>query len=70
MTNCEIIKHNEKYNIIAIQRGEMIEYYLERVGYGDLAFLFGCAAWNYNDAYIDEYIAVVEKSGFWEDGEQ
>ena len=67
MTPCEIIKHNEKYNVIAIQRGETVYYYLERVGYGDLAFLFGCAAWDYNESYIDKYISTVENMGFWED---
>ena len=39
----EIQAINETYNAIILERNGMYDYYLEKVGYGDLMFLFGFA---------------------------
>lgn len=39
----EIQAINETYNAIILERDGMYEYYLEKVGYSDLMFLFSLA---------------------------
>lgn len=61
------IKLTDKYNIIKLVRKETIEYYIEKIGYGDLKFVFGCNRDidQINEDYFLNYVKLAEE-GFWE----
>lgn len=61
-----IKKFNEHYNIVKIYRKNIIDFYLEKIGYGHLFYIVGTQ----NDIeltnnYIYICIGNVERSGFW-----
>lgn len=65
----EIMKFNEFYNIIKIQKDDIWEYYIEKVGYGDLRHLVSikCNVDSFNNNYIELAIDIAETDGFWQD---
>ena len=61
-----IKKFNEHYNIVKIYKNDMIDFYLEKIGYGDLYFIVGTE----NDIeltnnYIYISIGIAEQNKFW-----
>lgn len=62
----KIKKFNEHFNIIKIYKDDMIDFYLEKIGYGDLYFIVGTQ----NDTeltnhYIYMAIGRAEQNEFW-----
>ena len=62
-------RHNNKYNIITLERVKAYEYYLEKKGYGNLFFMFGISSemLMLDSEYINKYIEIAEKQNFWGD---
>jgi hypothetical protein len=58
----EIQAINETYNAIILERDGMYEYYLEKVGYANLLFLFGYAE---KIEVIEEHISEELAEEFW-----
>jgi hypothetical protein len=49
-----------------IYKNETYEYYLEKVGYGNLLFAFATKEKiEPNKEYIEEYISIAQKTNFW-----
>lgn len=64
----EIQNFNDDYNIIKIYRDKTIEFYLEKIDYGNLYYICGV----YEDIeltkdYIYKAIGIAELDNFWED---
>lgn len=62
----KIKKFNEHFNIIKIYKDDMVDFYLEKIGYGDLYFIVGTQ----NDIeltnhYIYMAIGRAEQNEFW-----
>ena len=64
----KLIKFDEEYNIIMIYKNETYEYYLEKIGYGNL-FLIFCTKEDIvlNNGYVYEYIEMANNENFWGD---
>lgn len=62
----EIIKYNRNYNVIIIYKNNLLEYYLEKKGYGDLFYMFG-AYDNFEiiPEIVEDHILVAKKRNFW-----
>lgn len=62
----EILKFNEQYNIIKICKTNIVEFYLEKIGYGDLRYIVGV---EYDIELFDEMvlkcIELAEYDKFW-----
>lgn len=65
----EIMKFNDSYNIIKIHKDNIWEYYIEKVGYGDLRHLVGIQynVDRFDMNYVELAIDIAETDGFWKD---
>ena len=60
-----------EYKVLELKRNGMYEYYLEKIKYGNLCYMYGA----YKPCFptqkmIGEYIETAEKRNFWGDAEQ
>lgn len=61
-----IKQFNEHYNIIKIYKNDMIDFYLEKNGYGDLYFIVGTEKdIELTNNYIYIAIGRAEQENFW-----
>lgn len=70
--NCEIVKtlkiENDTYNVICIEQGGEFDYYLQKVGYGDLMYIVGTLEpCELTTDYIIKSIAIAIDIDFWRD---
>lgn len=69
----EVIKINDNYNVIRLIRDKMCDYYLEKVGYGNLMHIFSYEYQNKDDlivlnkGYVYKAIEIAKKDRFWID---
>ena len=70
--NCEIQKtlkiDSDTYNVIRIEQGGTFDYYLQKVGYGDLMHIVGTfEPCELTTDYIVQSIAISININFWGD---
>ena len=64
----QIINFNKEYNIIKIYRDDTIEFYLEKIDYGNLFFMVGTYEdMKLTDDYINNFIEITKNDSFWEE---
>lgn len=64
----QIINFNKEYNIIKIYRDDTIEFYLEKIDYGNLFFMVEtCQDMKLTDDYINNFIEITKNDSFWEE---
>ena len=64
----EIFNFNKKYNIIKIHKKDCIEFYLEKINYGNLWHICGIECdLDLPDEMILENIDLAEYEKFWRD---
>lgn len=66
----KIQNFNNDYNIIKLYKGDIIEFYLEKIGYANLHYICGV----YEDMeltkdYIYQSIGIAELGNFWSNEE-
>lgn len=66
----KIQNFNNDYNIIKLYKGDIIEFYLEKIGYANLHYIVGV----YEDMeltkdYIYQSIGIAELNNFWSNEE-
>lgn len=68
--NCEIVKmlktDSDTYNVICIEQDGVFDYYLQKVGFGDLMYIFGLEkAIDLPEYFIIQHIDIAIKNNFW-----
>lgn len=68
--NCEIQKtlknDSDTYNVICIEQGGTFDYYLQKVGFGDLMYICGLEKpIDLTEHFIIQYIDIAIKNNFW-----
>ena len=63
----KIQNFDDEYNIIKLYKDNIVEFYLEKIGYGDLCYICGVGDdIELTSDYIYKAIEIAEQENFWE----